>query len=96
MSFFVLPDFYAVFANTHFCFLWVSFYDLKYEFLINACNINLYVWVEVYVGFPYFVVVLWLCVVVWVCDVLFSYSSLPVAFPGIQRKLRHKLYITNV
>jgi hypothetical protein len=63
-------------ANVRSCFSWDSSYDLKYECVISACIISLYVWVVVYVGFPYLMLVLWLYVGLRVCDVLFSCSFL--------------------
>jgi hypothetical protein len=51
----------VVFANVRSCFSWDSSHDLKYECVTSTCVINLYVWVKVYVDFPYvvFVVICW-------------------------------------
>jgi hypothetical protein len=65
------------------CLAWDSSYDLKWECVISACIISLYVWVSVYVGVPY-LMLMSLSVGPLVCDVLFSCSFFSMACPGIQ------------
>jgi hypothetical protein len=50
----------VTFANVHSCFSWDSSNDLKYKCVVSVCIISLYVWVGVFVYFPYVdVVICW-------------------------------------
>jgi hypothetical protein len=63
---------------------WDSTYDLKYECVISASIILLYVLVRAYVGFRYLMLMLWLYVGLRVCGVFFSCCFLPSTCPGVQ------------
>jgi hypothetical protein len=65
-----------------FLFTWDSSYHLKRESIISACFIRLYVWVGVYVCFPY-LVMLWLYVGLWVFAV-FSCTFLFFQWPVLE------------
>jgi hypothetical protein len=60
-------------SRVYVMFNWYSSYYLKYKCVISVCIISLYVWVGVYVGFPYCIFVLWLYVGLQVCVVCCFY-----------------------
>jgi hypothetical protein len=49
-------------VSVHSCLAWEPSYRLKYECVIDACIVGLYVGYGFYVSFPFFVLISWLYV----------------------------------